>query len=87
MSIVRRIKIISAFKNNHFVEALMLLLKEYVIMGNKERYAFEYKPIDGSLERLVPIYELPEDNFKELFVLRYGDNSLNPQNTRPHSIK
>lgn len=79
MGIVRRIKIISAFKNNHFVEALMLLLKEYVIMGNKERYAFEYKPIDGSLERLVPIYELPEDNFKELFVLRYGDNSLNPQ--------
>lgn len=79
MGIVRRIKIISAFKNNHFVEALMLLLKEYTIMGNKERYAFEYKPIDESLERLVPIYELSEEEFKELFVLRYGDNSLNPQ--------
>ena len=79
MGIVRRIKIISAFKNNHFMEALMLLLKEYIIMGNKERYAFEYKPIDESLERLVPIYELPEDNFKELFNLRYGKNAINPK--------
>ena len=79
MGIVRRIKIISAFKNNHFVEALMLLLKEYIIMGNKERYAFEYKPINESLERLVPIYELPEDNFMELFVSRYGEKALNPQ--------
>lgn len=79
MGIVRRIKIISAFKNNHFVEALMLLLKEYIVMGNKERYAFEYQPIDESLERLVPLYELSEEKFKELFVLRYGDNALNPK--------
>lgn len=79
MGIVRRIKIISAFKNNHFVEALMLLLKEYIIMGNKERYAFEYKPIDESLERLVPIYELSEEEFKELFVLRYSEKAFNPK--------
>ena len=79
MGIVRRIKIISAFKNNHFVEALMLLLKEYIIMGNKERYAFEYKPIDESLERLVSIYELSEEEFKELFVLRYGEKAFNPK--------
>ena len=79
MGILRRIKAIRALKNNHFVEALMLLLKEYIIMSNKERYAFEYKPINESLERLVPIYDLPEEKFKELFFLRYGENALNPK--------
>lgn len=46
MGILRRIKVIIALKNNHFVEALMQLFKEYIIMGNKERYVFEYRPIN-----------------------------------------
>ncbi len=79
MGLVRRIKIVYALKKYHFVEALMLLLKEYIIMGDKERYAFEYKPINESLQRLVPIYELPEEKFKELFLLLFGEKALNPK--------
>lgn len=45
MGILRRIKVIRALKNNHSVVVLMQLLKEYIIMGNKERYFFEFRTI------------------------------------------
>lgn len=67
---------------NHFVEALMLLLKEYSSMGKKERYAYEYKPIEVSLDRLIPIYELTDEDFLHLYAIRYRNDTLSSQRNR-----
>lgn len=79
MGMVRLIKMICAFKKNHFVEALMSSLKVYFEMHGRDRYAFEYEPINKLLCRLMPIYELSDDDFRKLFRLRYGENSLTPK--------
>ena len=70
---------------NHFVEALMSLLKEYVSLGARERYAFEYEPINSSLDRLIPIYDLSHEDFAELYAVRYGENNINSK--RSHYLQ
>ena len=82
MGMVRLVKMICAFKNNHFVEALMSSLKVYFEMHGRDRYAFEYEPINEILCRLMPIFELSDEDFKKLFRLRYGENSLTPKKER-----
>lgn len=77
MGLIRRLRIISSMVKNHFVEALMSLLKEYVSLGAKERYAFEYEPINNSLDRLIPFFDLSNLDFTELYAARYGGNSIN----------
>jgi CHAT domain-containing protein len=67
---------------NHFVEALMSLLKEYDSLSAKERYAFEYEPINRSLDRLIPIYELPNKDFAELYSVRYGSNHISSKRSQ-----
>lgn len=82
MGFIRRLKIVKSMMQNHFVEALMFLLKEYVSLGAKERYAFEYEPINSSLDRLIPIFDLSDMDFAELFAARYGGNSINPKRSQ-----
>lgn len=76
MGFIRRLKIIRAMIKNHYVEALMFLLKEYVSLGKKERYAFEYEPINSSLDRLIPFFDLSNIDFAELYATRYGSNNI-----------
>ena len=82
MGMVRLVKMICAFKKNYFVEALMSSLKVYFEMHGRDRYAFEYEPINEILCRLMPIFELSDEDFKKLFRLRYGENSLTPKKER-----
>ena len=77
MGLICRLKIIRAMMKNHFVEALMSLLKEYDNLSAKERYAFEYEPINSSIDRLISIYELSNKDFAELYAIRYGSNNIN----------
>lgn len=82
MGVIRRFKIIKSMTQNHFIEALMSLLKEYVSLGSKERYAFEYEPIDSSLNRLIPIFDLSNKDFAELYADRYGGNDINSKRSQ-----
>lgn len=82
MGFIRRLKIIRAFMKNHFVEALMSLLKEYKKMGERERLALEYEPITTLLDRLIPIYALSNEEFLQLYAVRYGGLELTPKKKR-----
>lgn len=82
MGFLRRLKIVKSMMQNHFVEALMSLLKEYDSLSAKERYAFEYEPINRSLDRLIPIYELPNKDFAELYAVRYGSNHISSKRSQ-----
>lgn len=77
MGLIRRLKIVKSMMQNHFVEVLMSLLKEYDGLTAKVRYAFEYEPINSSLDRLIPIFELANEDFAELYSVCYGSNSIN----------
>lgn len=76
MGLICRFKIVKSMMQNHFVEALMYLLKEYDSLSAEERYAFEFEPINSALDRLIPIYELSNNDFAELYAVRYGRKNI-----------